>query len=163
SQTRFYHTATRLEDGRVVVAGGGYDDTLLWFTLPNVDVFDPASGKWSLLAPLRAARRSHAAALLRDGRLLVSGGSDGGQDDGAQAAVELGSMEIYGPGTNAWTPGPPLASGRTLHTATVLDNGTVLIAGGIDDTGSALRSTVAYHDGQLSSTPSMMHDRYHHT
>jgi N-acetylneuraminic acid mutarotase len=163
SQTRFYASATRLQDGRVVVAGGGYDQSSQWFTLPNVDVFDPQAGKWELLAHLHAARRSHAAALLPDGRLLVSGGSDGGQDDGAQAAVELSSMEIYDPAKRTWAAAPSLAQPRTTHTATVLDNGAVLVAGGVDDTGSALSSTVAYHDGHFSPTPDMEQDRYHHT
>jgi N-acetylneuraminic acid mutarotase len=163
SQTRFYHTATPLQDGRVVVAGGGYDELLVWYTLPNVDVYDPATGKWSLLASLHDERRSHAATLLRDGKLLVTGGSDGGQDDGVQAAVELQSVEIYDPGNRQWTLGPSLPDRRTAHTATLLDNGAVLVAGGIDETGSALSSTGSYHEGGYSPTPPMTRDRYLHT
>ena len=163
SQTRFYHTATKLPDGRVVVAGGGYDDNLVWYTLKNVDVFDPVASAWSLLWFMNDERRSHAAALLPDGTLLVTGGSDQGQDDGTEAAVELDSTELYNPAVGLWELGPPLDQKRTTHTATVLENGAVLLAGGVDDTGSALSSTETYSGGAFSPSAAMNRDRYQHT
>jgi N-acetylneuraminic acid mutarotase len=163
SQTRFYHTATRLPDGRVVVPGGGFDENGIWYSLTNTDVYTPATGAWSQLASLDHARRSHATVLMPDGTLLATGGSNGGVDDGTQATVELDTTETYDPVKDAWSPGPTLESPRTAHTATLLPNGAVIIAGGVDDTGSSLSSTETYLSGKVYPSAPMNRDRYTHT
>ena len=60
------HSATRLADGRVVVAGGNTTQT---------EVYDPAAATWTTQSPTAATHTSHAAILLSDGRLLVVGGT----------------------------------------------------------------------------------------
>ncbi|MCU0725664.1 MAG: hypothetical protein MUE73_07735 [Planctomycetes bacterium] len=120
--TRFLHTATLLSDGRVLLAGGvevhllpspGYQ------ALATSELFDPKTGTFSPGPPLRAPRLSHAACLLPDGRVLLTGGE--GRSD----------SEVVDPGPAfASLPGPPLAGPRDDHTATLLPGGRVLVCGG---------------------------------
>jgi hypothetical protein len=67
---RYFHTATLLPGGKVLVVGGygsaGY--------LPNAELFDPSTGGWTATGPLGTARQGHDAVLLGNGRVLVQGG-----------------------------------------------------------------------------------------
>jgi len=72
-------------------------------------------------------RASHTATLLDDGDVLVAGGD--GFDAGQQ--VWLASAERYHPATNTWTPAGSMAGARWSHTATLLPDHRVLIAGGM--------------------------------
>ena len=83
STARVNHTATLLNDGRVLVAGGQAD-----LLLSSAEIFDPASGTWSLTGSMSAGRSRHTATLLSDGRVLVAGG---------QADLLLSSAEIFDP------------------------------------------------------------------
>ena len=80
------------------------------------------------------ARAYHTATLLRDGRVMVVGGTESG-------GKPLASVEIYDPKKDAWSEGPPLHIARTGHTASVLPDGSVLVAGGIDGDGRAIAVT----------------------
>jgi hypothetical protein len=119
---RDFHTATLLPDGRVLVAGGYGSGAV---PLASAEVYDPATGVWSTTGGLNAARREHTATLLPDGRVLVAGGlSSGGC---------LASAEVYDPagdgGAGAWSTTGSLYRGREEHTATLLPDGRVLVAG----------------------------------
>ncbi len=83
---RVNHTAT-LAKGEVVMAGGTERLGTQWSALDRVEVFDPARETWTVAAPMLAARSDHGAAALRDGRVLVAGGTDGPR--------QLASVEIY--------------------------------------------------------------------
>ncbi|WP_437893442.1 kelch repeat-containing protein [Sorangium sp. So ce124] len=106
------HTATVLQDGRVLVAGG-YPEvdeppytTSGAMSLQAVEIYDPATGTWSPAAPLLQARSGHAAVLLPDGHVLVAGG----RARNAQAqGTSLSSAEIYDPSTDTWTPAGSLS------------------------------------------------------
>src|SRR5207237_8985022 len=67
---RYSHTAPRLPDGRVLVAGGFNTFTFL----ASAEIYDPTSGTWSPTGSMAAARYDHTATLLPDGRVLVAGG-----------------------------------------------------------------------------------------
>ena len=71
---RWQHTATRLQDGKVLVVGGvaNGDDPLN--VLDTSELYDPATGTWSVTGHLNRPRVGHTATLLLDGRVLVAGG-----------------------------------------------------------------------------------------
>src|SRR5204862_5876960 len=118
---RFYHTATLLQDGRVLVAGGvgACTDRTTCPPLASAEIFDPRSGTWRRTGSLNDARYQHTATLLQDGRVLVAGG-------GGTAGV-LSSAELYDPGSGRWTRVGSLAGARRLHTATLLQDGRALV------------------------------------
>ena len=71
---RTLHSATRLADGRVVVAGGAQGTLLAPISIANVDVFNPAINSWSSAPALTGPRGGHGAELLPDGTLVLFGG-----------------------------------------------------------------------------------------
>jgi N-acetylneuraminic acid mutarotase len=91
TETRSYHTATLLLDGRVLVAAGGGNGGLL----SSAELYDPASGSWATTGNLDTARFYHSATLLADGSVLVAGGETyrGG------SYIRLNTGEIYDPAT----------------------------------------------------------------
>jgi N-acetylneuraminic acid mutarotase len=125
---RQHHTASLLNDGRVLVVGGRGADGLS--TLASCELFDPKKSRWSACAPLKVARSHHAATALLDGKLLVTGGTTHMSVDGNSRFVALSSAELYDPKTNSWTVLAPMNDARNGHTATLLLDGTVLVVGG---------------------------------
>ena len=113
---RHSHTATLLPNGRVLVAGGWSNGAVA-----SAELYDPATGAWTVTGALASARYSHTAVLLSDGKVLVAGGTG--------LAGPLGTAEIYDPSTGAWTATGALTA-RAGHTATLLPDGRVLVAGG---------------------------------
>jgi hypothetical protein len=131
---RCQHTATLLPNGTVLVAGGRrYGGT----SLASSELYDPATGIWNLTMNagqqtlMASARDSHTATLLPDGTVLVAGGEE--PDNNYQ---DLAGAELYHPTTGTWTVVGALNVPRTLHTATLLPNGKVLVAGGAISTGT---------------------------
>lgn len=114
------HTATRLADGRVLLAGG-------WSASNDArgtaDVFDPASRRMIATGPMLVPRAGQTATLLRDGRVLFVGGVD-------KSETKLSSAEIYDPRTGAFTATGSMSIPRESHTATMLADGRVAIVGG---------------------------------
>ena len=114
------HSATLLQDGRVLVAGGDDPDTIA-----SAELYDPATGTWTATASLNVGRYGHSATLLQDGRVLVAGGSNDGD-----LTSTLSSAELYDPLSGEWSMAGDAGGGGVFHTATLLPNGRVLIAGG---------------------------------
>lgn len=117
------HTATLLPNGTVLVAGGspGGGDYL-----SSAEIYNPVAGTWAATGGLTTSRANQTATLLQNGTVLVAGGLGAGND----MSVSLASAEIYNPATGTWTPTGSLTTPRYGHTATLLPNGTVLVAGG---------------------------------
>jgi hypothetical protein len=124
---RYSHTATLLRDGNVLIAGGT-DDGDIFTTLASVELYDPGAGTWTSSGSLGTGRILHTATLLPGGKVLVSGGymRDGGPP------ASLSSAELYDPATRNWSYTGTLKGARDSHTATLLTNGQVLVAGGFD-------------------------------
>jgi uncharacterized delta-60 repeat protein len=120
STGRAGHTATRLPDGRVLVAGG-----LGAAASRSAEIYDPATGAFTPTGDLHRPRVDHTATLLADGRVLVAGSSVP-----ASGHANAASAEIYDPATGLFTPTGPLAHPHGRHTATLLGNGRVLVVGG---------------------------------
>jgi hypothetical protein len=118
------HTATLLLDGRVLLAGG-----TCGLGVQNcgreAQVYDPKSGEFSLVGPMLTSRWQHAATLLADGRVLITGGAGG--KPGAPLA------EIFDPRSNTFLPTGDLSHYRRTHTATLLQSGKVFVAGRIPE------------------------------
>jgi len=112
------HTATRLSDGRVLIAGGENSSG----ALNQSEIYDPASATFSAAANMGAARVDHSATLLADGRVLIAGGRNGGGP--------LATTEIFDPAAGVFTNGPSMSVARAGHSATLFANGRIFIAGG---------------------------------
>ncbi len=137
---RWLHTATLLQDGRVLIAGGRTSTDTVY---ANAEVYNPMTGKFSSTGSMNAGRQQHTATLLRDGRVLITGGYDGA----GAAGQALASTELYDPKTGRFTANGSMGYPRMEQTATLLNDGRVLIAGGgyIGDTGGVgLASAVLY-------------------
>lgn len=126
STGRSWHTATRLRDGRVLIAGGEYN---AGSPLATAEVFDPASGRFAATGPLRAPRSFHSATLLADGSVLVVGGR-GGNAVRADTGEWLSMAERYEPSTGTWHQAGELATPRRGHGAIFLSSGEVMVLGG---------------------------------
>ena len=124
---RYAHTATLLPDGRVFVAGGAPTNRLADIAA-STEVFDPATGRWTPTAPMRVPRLGHTATLLRDGKILVAGGTQGVTSNSSLA-------EVYDPATDRWADAGSLIVPRRAHVAVLLGDGQVLVAGGGNDAG----------------------------
>ena len=126
---RMSHTATLLPDGRVLVAGGtsGLIDPLPFAT---AELYDPETGTWSATDDMVVPRLDHTATSLPDGTVLVVGGFGypGGTSGGDSRSP--GSAERYDPDHGTWTAVEGMILPRQEHTATLLDDGTVLVVGG---------------------------------
>ena len=124
---RRYHTATQLNDGKVLVAGGSKTLDLLE-GLNSSEVYNPATKQWVESGILNVPRQRHTATLLSDGRVLVVGGAGGMGNN----AASLDSAEIFDPMTGTWQEVAPMSQPRVEHTATLLADGRVLVVGGYD-------------------------------
>jgi hypothetical protein len=122
---RWQHTATLLQDGRVLIAGGR---STKGTTYGSAEVYDPGSGKFSPTGSMKTGRQGQTATLLPDGRVLLTGGSE--QTDTASPGQTLSSTELYDPGTGRFTANGSMGDRRDTHTATLLNDGRVLVAGG---------------------------------
>ncbi len=133
------HTATTLKDGHVLVAGGS-DQT---GPSATAQLYNPATRTFSAVGNLNVARANHTATLLSDGTVLIAGGYE---------SSTLASAELYNPETQTFTllsagacPGSAgcMTTARQFHTATLLLDGTVLLACGLNGPG-VLGSTEIY-------------------
>lgn len=118
-------TATKLKSGKVLVTGGhyfgnGYKGSV---TQKTCELFDLETNKWTLTDSLKVERQSHTATLLKNGKILVVGGTD-------LYGHELKSCEIYDPETNKWSYTDSLKEERRDHLAVLLPDGKVLVTGG---------------------------------
>ena len=120
----------QLADGRILVAGGiGTNGQ------PSAEafVFDPATAIATALPPMAVPRLGAAAARRADGKIMVTGGID--TTSFADVAAFFGAIEatteLYDPVTNTFVAGPNMPEPKAFHTASVLNNNQILVAGGL--------------------------------
>lgn len=145
------HAAVALDDGRVLVvggiaAGGGKAGTYV----ADAELFDPLTNQWTKVSDISGARNGRmmsgslavkpalaTATKLNDGTVLICGGigveKKGLLGLGGEKVDTLESAFIFDPTTNAFTKVGNLNWSRHSHTATILSDGRVLIAGGYND------------------------------
>lgn len=132
SVAREGHTATLLQNGKVLVAGGRSGATIF----NSAELYDPTTGTWIAAPNFTTPRFGHSAVLLRNGQVLLIGG---------QGSGFLDSAELYDPSDNSWKPAlsSKLNVARVRATATLLGTGRVLITGGQNASGY-LRASELY-------------------
>ncbi len=152
---RLAPTTTLLADGHVLVAGGLDNDAV---AQTNAQIYDPGTNAFVGPATMNVGRSYHTATLLNNGLVLIAGGFSS-----APSQVPIGSAELYDPVHNTFTliPGGMNAA-RGDHTATLLADGKVLLAGGRRlSSDISLNSAEVYDPVANSFTPtgSMLHNR----
>ncbi|WP_413568370.1 Kelch repeat-containing protein [Bdellovibrio sp. HCB117] len=145
-QARLGHTATLLQDGKVLLIGGttANDSSAC---LNTTALYDPTSGTWSTAASLTTGRCYHTATLLKDGRVIVMGGRTTNTNV-LTTSNYSNSVEIYNPATNVWTSATAMSAARAYHSAVLLKNGKILIVGGRNT--ATLLTTALYNPSSNS-------------
>jgi N-acetylneuraminic acid mutarotase len=137
---RRVHRATELRNGKVLITGGigGSSSSPGSTVLHIAELYDPATGTFTLTNNMVADRRSHQQTLLRDGRVLLVGGN-------GASSVLLDTAEIYDPGTGTFSAtANNMGTGRSTPNVTLLPSGKVLIQGGSDAAGTPILSIEIY-------------------
>lgn len=157
---RYRHTATLLNNGLVLAVGGqGYAD---WYS--STELFSLSTGTWTYTGSMNVARFYHTASLLQNGGVLVAGGigpnSSGSTSYLSSAEIYISINTTYG----TWSYTGGINEARYLHTSTLLENGQVIIVGGIGSNG-ALASAELFDPslGAWSVTGSLTTSRQQHT
>ena len=115
---RDHQSATRLNNGKVLIAGGFVPT----FNMPptrTAEIYDPSTGMFTSAGQMAIARVDHTATLLNNGTVLIVGGEP-------SSAI----AEIFNPGTGSFSSTGSMSVPRTYPMATLLNNGTVLVVGG---------------------------------
>ncbi len=165
-ETRKFHTATLLKDGRVLIVGGEHSGTETLLVGRNL-IYDPSTGAYSEAGHLQFDRTNHKAVLLQDGRVLIVGGTEADLRTSVQTAeiydpetntfspagvstidpgaalllpsgrvfmIHTGNIVLYDPATHTFSlTGYSINPPRSFPTATLLEDGRVMVAGGVKD------------------------------
>jgi len=131
---RDFHTATLLPNGTVLVAGGQNGSNPF---LASAELFDPGKSGWSPTGSMSITRISHTANLVAasgpfSGKVIVAAGASNTPPFGTGGAGGNAApvVEAFDPSTGTWAVSDSLATARFEHTATMLLNGRLLVAGG---------------------------------
>ena len=136
---RSLSTATLLKSGKVLIVGGHDSEGI---PIPSAEIYDPENDNWSTVSDMNESRVFHTATLLNDGRVLIMGGSPQPLAKDRWLNVfdarlgilrkgeTLASVEIFDPVSETWTNLEDMEMARQSHTATLLDDGKILVVAG---------------------------------
>lgn len=159
---RFSHTATLLNTGNALFAGGiasykvfyrGSQSTCIAVATDHAELFDPLNGTFAPTGPMSTLRVNHTSTLLQDGKVLVTGGDT--------ALQGPGTAEIFDPATAVFTATGNMISLHSHHAATLLPSGKVLITGGVS--GADISDVFNPALGAFAATGPMSGPRSFHT
>ena len=172
NSARSKHTATLLNDGRVLIVGGW----LLGSPLNTAELYDPVDGSFKSLSTIgNYYINGHTATLLNSGDVLIAGGyGNTSLLTSSQGYAVVCSVSVNGSdATLTVTPtSNQMKTARHYHTATLLDDGTVLFVGGTNyyaptSSISVLNTTEIYDPTtkyfSTTSTPTLNSARYLHS
>lgn len=148
-----------LPNGKVLVAGGSDANNN---SVVTTALYDPVGNAWAAGPNLLTARSGATATVLANGTVLVVGGD---KLVAGAASPRLASAEVYDPVANTWTAVGSLATARAYHTATLLPDGRVLVAGGQDINYLMIASAELYDPATKTWLPasSLASARAYHT
>jgi hypothetical protein len=119
--------AATLANGQVLLAGG---ETI--GRQANAAIYNPAAAAFTSVADMSATRVWHTLTALPDGTALVAGGeTDSCSGRGCAFGGSVASAELYDPSAGSFTSAGTMTASREVHTATLLTDGRVLMAGGV--------------------------------
>ncbi len=155
---REFHSANLVSGTRVLVAGG----LRAGGPTATSEIFDSETRRFSAAASLSRSRLAHAGVTLYGGKVLVAGG---GTLSITSPADYLASAELYDPASNTWRAAGEMSVPRANHTATLLANGRILVAGGLNSVGRGIAGAEIYDptNNRWSTAGVMREARYHHT
>jgi hypothetical protein len=163
NEGRYAHAAALLPGGDVLIVGGwGQISGGYIAALASAERYDVASGAFVSAGTMAHARIEPSAAVLPSGKVLVAGGYGPVSQGGYNA---LASAEIYDPTTGLFSPTGDMLQARMGMTATLLVDGTVLIAGGSDATFTTLDTAEVFDEttGAFTAAGSLTQARSGHT
>jgi hypothetical protein len=151
------HAAALLQNGKVLIVGGSIDAVGCQSCVATntAELFDPSTGTFTATTHKSVlARINPTATLLPNGKVLIAFGQ----------ATPTGGLELYDPSTGVFTLTGSLNIKRQFHTATLLNSGHVLLAGGMIN-GQATIGAELYDPtpGSFSVTGSMSTARSYQT
>jgi len=120
------HHATLLTNGKVLITGGWAGST----TWASTELYDPVTGTFTPTGDMSTARYCHTATLLPNGKVLIAGGQSRLNGTLNDAISAVAATELYDASTKTFSPAGNMTQPRACHTATLLNTGQVLIAGG---------------------------------
>jgi hypothetical protein len=161
-EVRYRHTLTLLSNNNVLVTGGFIPGPgpISSTAVESAELYDTSSGTWAPAGSV-GERGDHTATWLLDGKVLVAGG----HFYSSSGDIYRDDAILYDPASGNWSATGNLLQRRAHHTATLLRDGLVLVAGGFDASSNVLASAELYNSGTgtWSATGNLTHPRQYHT
>ena len=152
---RSQHTATLLQNGQVLIAGGITSSGTVTAT---AELYDPASNTFSATGSMANARYSHTSTLLPDGTVLIAGGTNNPSTSGLG---QIASAELFDPSSGTFSSVGNMTTPRAFHGAVLLPSGLVLVAGGTAPPTNAITAAELYDPTSATFSPTTLAIAFH--